>query len=43
MEGCLCFNGGGGVFFRWGASFLSRRGHHMGVIGFGGGGFQKKL
>ena len=28
----------GGLFFRWGASFLSGGGSHMGGIGSGGGG-----
>ena len=41
MEGCLCFNGGGGVFFRWGASFLSGGCASWGSIGFDRGFFKK--
>ena len=35
-------DGGGGLFFRWGTSFLNGV-WPMGGIGFDGDGFQKKL
>ena len=43
MEGCFIFQWEG-LFFRWGASFLSGGGgvHRMGGIGFGGQVFKKK-
>ena len=40
MEGCFMFQWGGGLFFRWGNSFLSA-GYPMGSIGFDGEGFEK--
>ena len=46
LEGGFFFSisgkGGGGVFLRWGASFLSR-GMPYGGIGFDEGGFSKKI
>ena len=42
LEGGFTFRlGGGGLFFRWGASFLSG-GHPMASIVFDGGEFQRK-
>ena len=42
MEGCFMFQLGG-FFYRWGALFLSGGAPHGRGIGFGGGGFRKKL